>query len=161
MKGRTVILVVSREQLYCPCPFADRGRQTHNISLAAPISKFIVSVKDGHVFPQDSIEDAIKSDSTIAAEIKEEDAKVERAEEEIDLETKFSNTAHSNAGKLIVAEDTEEGHVSWTSCKRPITLYFHRLNLVPSEKLLRGTWRCTPCPILPWLWHAVYLQQAC
>jgi len=87
------------------------------VSLAGPIAKFIVSVKDGQVVPQGSIEDAMENDSDIAAKVKEDEAKVDRAGDEVNPETALNNGADSNAGKLIVAEDTEEGHVSWSSCR--------------------------------------------
>ncbi|TFK44019.1 multidrug resistance-associated ABC transporter [Crucibulum laeve] len=97
IKGRTIIMV------------------THNIALMSPIADFVVSIGlDGTVTSQSSdISIALDSDPSLAQELAEEEEKLQKAEEEIALTKKEAKAD----GKLIIAEEIVEGHVSWKSVK--------------------------------------------
>ncbi|KAE9396473.1 hypothetical protein BT96DRAFT_996727 [Gymnopus androsaceus JB14] len=98
IRGRTVLLV------------------THNVVLVQPIAKFVVSIKDGRVASQTSIEEAISSDEALAAEVEKDEEAVERAADEIDPQS-APNEPSGKDGKLILKEEVELGHVSWTALK--------------------------------------------
>ncbi|KAJ3931939.1 MAG: hypothetical protein NXY57DRAFT_961301 [Lentinula lateritia] len=102
IRGRTVILV------------------THNVVLVRPIARFIVSIKDGRVASQASIEDAILSNKELAVEIEKDEEAVERANEEIDPQS-APNEPSARDGKLILKEEVELGHISWSALKLFLT----------------------------------------
>ncbi|KAF8830087.1 hypothetical protein HHX47_DHR2000412 [Lentinula edodes] len=102
IRGRTVILV------------------THNVVLVRPIARFIVSIKDGRVASQASIEDAILSNKELAVEIEKDEEAVERANEEIDPQS-APNEPSGRDGKLILKEEVELGHISWSALKLFLT----------------------------------------
>ncbi|KAJ7141437.1 hypothetical protein C8R44DRAFT_763446 [Mycena epipterygia] len=100
IKGRTVILV------------------THNVAMTSKIADFVVSMGlDGHVRSQGSISDALAKDEVLAKEVRQDEEILEVAEKEIDPE----ELKKEKDGKLIVAEEIELGHVSWSA----LNLYFH------------------------------------
>ncbi|KAJ3799615.1 hypothetical protein GGU11DRAFT_858145 [Lentinula aff. detonsa] len=101
LRGRTVLLV------------------THNVVLIRPIAKFIVSIKDGRVASQGSIEDAMSIDKELAAEVEKDEEAVERANNEIDPQT--PNEPSGKDGKLILKEEVELGHISWSALKLFLT----------------------------------------
>lgn len=94
--------------------------QTHNVVLVRPIARFIVSIKDGRVASQASIEDAILSNKELAVEIEKDEEAVERANEEIDPQS-APNEPSARDGKLILKEEVELGHISWSACALFIT----------------------------------------
>ncbi|KAF9078326.1 hypothetical protein BDP27DRAFT_1412327 [Rhodocollybia butyracea] len=96
IRGRTVILV------------------THNVVLVQPIAKFVVSIKDGRVSSQTSINAAISTDEVLAVEVEKDEEAVERAEDEIDPQS-APNEPSGKDGKLILKEEVELGHVSWSA----------------------------------------------
>ncbi|KAH0581470.1 hypothetical protein H2248_012549 [Termitomyces sp. 'cryptogamus'] len=98
VQGRTVLLV------------------THNVNMAAPISEFVVSLgSDGQILSQGSISDALAKNSKLKAEVAQERKKEEKAEREIDAEQEAETLKED--GKLIVEEESGEGHISWGSVK--------------------------------------------
>ena len=82
--------------------------------LVQPIAKFVVSIKDGRVASQASIEEAISSDAVLAAEVEKDEEAVERAGDEIDPQS-APNEPSGKDGKLILKEEVELGHVSWSA----------------------------------------------
>ncbi|KZP30958.1 P-loop containing nucleoside triphosphate hydrolase protein [Athelia psychrophila] len=95
VQGRTIILV------------------THNIAMVSPIADFVVSLgADGRVLSQGSVSEALAKDETLVLEAEEDRQALEKADAEIDPKVE----AKTN-GKLIVAEDIAEGHVSWAALK--------------------------------------------
>jgi hypothetical protein len=114
VKGRTVLLVV------CLCVFVhirmsmrcSNIEQTHNIAMTRSLAEFAVSIgTDGTITAQGTILEVLGSDKTISEELKQDQKAIEKAEEEVD-----KPNAPSSDGKLIVAEEIEEGHISWQSC---------------------------------------------
>ncbi|KAF8963033.1 multidrug resistance-associated ABC transporter [Flammula alnicola] len=98
VKGRTILLV------------------THNLALATPVAKFIISIgQDGSVQTQGTdIEEALEDDPKLAAEAEHDREALEIGNEEV------PSLAHKETpvdGKLIVAEEIAEGHVTWKSLK--------------------------------------------
>ncbi|KAG7450174.1 P-loop containing nucleoside triphosphate hydrolase protein [Guyanagaster necrorhizus] len=90
-KGRTVILV------------------THNVAMARPIANFVVSIKNGRVASQGSISDALAHDALLTDETDQFQKAMDKVEEEIDSQPPPG--AKKSDGKLIVAEEIEEGHI--------------------------------------------------
>ncbi|KAJ7456632.1 hypothetical protein FB451DRAFT_1048362 [Mycena latifolia] len=100
IKGRTVILV------------------THNVAMAKPIAQYVVSMGlDGHVHSHGSISEALATDEVLAEELDKDQEVLDKKVEEVDA---LPATESKADGKLIVAEEVEEGHVSWDALK----LYF-------------------------------------
>ncbi len=76
------------------------------------LAEFAVSIgTDGAIVAQGTVLDVLGSDTTISEELKQDQKAVQMAGEEID-----KPNAPSSDGKLIVAEEIEEGHISWQSC---------------------------------------------
>ncbi|KAK7058408.1 hypothetical protein VNI00_002042 [Paramarasmius palmivorus] len=96
VKGRTVILV------------------THNVAMARPIAGFVVSLKDGHIVSQGSMSEALEHSSALEEEAKKDQEAINRVEEEVDPKGPAEREA---SGRLIAAEEIEEGHVSWPAVK--------------------------------------------
>ncbi|KAF8963040.1 hypothetical protein BDZ97DRAFT_1758980 [Flammula alnicola] len=102
VKGRTILLV------------------THNLALATPVAKFIISIgQDGSVQTEGTaIEEAVEDDPKLAAEAEHDREALEIGNEEV------PSLAHKETpvdGKLIVAEEIAEGHVTWKSLKLFLT----------------------------------------
>ncbi|KAI0357917.1 P-loop containing nucleoside triphosphate hydrolase protein [Trametes cingulata] len=110
LKGRTVILV------------------THNVALCIPIADFVIDMGgDGRILSQGSLADTLKRDSNLSKEIAEERAEIEKAEAELDASATKDNSAKRSAGKLVVEEEVEHGHVGWPALK----LYFGNMSRRP------------------------------
>ncbi|KAH6916807.1 ATP-binding cassette transporter [Coprinopsis sp. MPI-PUGE-AT-0042] len=103
VKGRTVVMV------------------THNVALASTVAQFVVSFGgDGKILSQGSISDALKNNKALAEEFETDQELAQKADDEVDPDPKPSQPAD---GKLIVAEEMQEGHVSWDALK----MYFSSL----------------------------------
>ncbi|KAF9455005.1 hypothetical protein P691DRAFT_813919 [Macrolepiota fuliginosa MF-IS2] len=95
VKGRTLIVV------------------THNIAMVRSLAKFAVSIgTDGSIVSQGTILEVVGADKEAAKELQRDEEATKAAEEEVD-----KPKAPPSDGKLIVAEEIEEGHVSWQSLK--------------------------------------------
>ncbi|KAJ7169514.1 hypothetical protein C8R46DRAFT_1217207 [Mycena filopes] len=102
IKGRTVIMV------------------THNVAMAKPVAKHVVSMGvDGHIHSHGSITEALATDEVLAEELSKDQEVLDKKEDEVDA-APAEETKAAPDGKLIVAEEVEEGHVSWDALK----LYF-------------------------------------
>lgn len=101
VKGRTVILV------------------THNIALTRPFASYAVALHtDGCVSSHGTTQEVFAHEPELVQEEKEEQAAIEKAEETAD-ETPMADApaAQKGDGKLIVAEEIEVGHLSWSALK--------------------------------------------
>ncbi|KAH7915135.1 hypothetical protein BJ138DRAFT_1170143 [Hygrophoropsis aurantiaca] len=102
VKGRTVLLV------------------THNIAMASPVAHYIVSFgSNGRISSKGSVSEVLARDNKLAAEMAREQAVIEKQdiideEDEVKVETKSD-------GKLVIAEEILEGHVSWQAFKLYLT----------------------------------------
>ena len=87
--------------------------------MVSPIADFVVSMgSDGRILSQGSLLSALERDSKLMQEMKEEQEEIRMAEGEIDAEDedKFEDEATKQvAGKLVVAEEMEDGHVGWSA----------------------------------------------
>ncbi|OSD00626.1 P-loop containing nucleoside triphosphate hydrolase protein [Trametes coccinea BRFM310] len=100
LQGRTIILV------------------THNVAMVSPVAHFVVDMgSDGRILSQGSLESALARDADLLNEVKEEQEVLEKAELELDSEKPDDAAKKQAAGKLVVAEEREEGHVGWTALK--------------------------------------------
>ncbi|KAF8845471.1 hypothetical protein BDN67DRAFT_993677 [Paxillus ammoniavirescens] len=104
IKNRTVILV------------------THNVAMASSVAEYVVSLNsNGRIVSEGNISEAIATDKKLAAEIakeqeilKKEEEIVDKAEPTIEAKDKTKGKAD---GKLVMAEEILEGHVSWPAFK--------------------------------------------
>jgi hypothetical protein len=86
--------------------------------MASPIAEFVVSLgADGQILSRGSVQESVISDEILADEEEEDQEVDEKSEEILDAEQKKGVTT-KNDGKLIVAEEVAEGHVSWAACKQ-------------------------------------------
>ena len=101
--------------------------QTHNVAMVSPIADFVVDVgSDGRILSQGTLENALAHDSSLLKDVEHEAEELQKADQEIDGEKEEDVNVQSSAGKLVVAEEIEEGHVGWRACKqihRPLILH--------------------------------------
>jgi hypothetical protein len=84
--------------------------------MTRPIAGFVVAMGlDGRVTSQGSISEALSKDKSLAKELLKEEDVLQKAEDEIDAPPPPTDAPKAD-GKLIVAEEMEEGHVSWDAC---------------------------------------------
>ncbi|RPD70679.1 P-loop containing nucleoside triphosphate hydrolase protein [Lentinus tigrinus ALCF2SS1-7] len=113
LSGRTIILV------------------THNVAMVSPMADFVVDIgSDGRILSQGSLSSALSRDSKLLKEVEEEQKELEKAEQEIDKvdENEKAGEGQKSSGKLVVAEEVEEGHVGWKS----IALYLGNVSKRPA-----------------------------
>ncbi|KAF9553875.1 multidrug resistance-associated ABC transporter [Agrocybe pediades] len=96
IKGRTILLV------------------THNIALASPVADFIVSVgTDGRVKSQGKeLSVALKQNPALKQDAEFDQEATEIGQAELDLPPK---KPAGKDGKLVIAEEIAQGHVTWKS----------------------------------------------
>ncbi|KAL7284501.1 hypothetical protein ACG7TL_001792 [Trametes sanguinea] len=100
LQGRTIILV------------------THNVAIVSPIADSVVDIGlDGRILSQGSLENALARDTKLLHEVEEEREELEKAELDRGIEKLDDSAAKQAAGKLVVAEEREEGHVGWSAVK--------------------------------------------
>ena len=86
--------------------------------MVSPIADFVVDMgPDGRIVSQGSLSNALAHDAKLLKELQQEQEEMEKAKEEIDEDFPEDETAKQNAGKLIVEEETEFGHVGWKACE--------------------------------------------
>jgi hypothetical protein len=85
--------------------------------MTSPIAHFVVSLGiDGRVLSQGSVSDALAQDESLAEEAMEGKQAMEKAADQIDP-SGLKNETTKGDGKLMVAEEIQEGHVSWQALK--------------------------------------------
>lgn len=86
-------------------------KQTHNVAMARPIAGFVVCMGvDGTIVSRGSISDVLLKDSALAEGVTQEQESITKVESEVDSPPPVESKTD---GKLILAEEIEEGHVSW------------------------------------------------
>lgn len=86
--------------------------------MVSPVADFVVAMgSDGRILSQGSLASALERDSELLKEITEERAEIEKAEQEVTTPKPEAVEATKSAGKLVVAEEMEYGHVGWTACE--------------------------------------------
>ena len=97
----------------CPIPL-----QTHNVAMTSPISDFVVSLgSDGRILSQGTMSKALATSKALTRELKAGELELHKAEEAVDGE--IPEVHEGKSGKLMVAEEVAEGHVSWPACESP------------------------------------------
>ncbi|KAF9522597.1 multidrug resistance-associated ABC transporter [Crepidotus variabilis] len=97
LHGRTIILV------------------THNVALCSPIAEHFVAIGiDGLAREISDISELLGKDKQLAEEIGRQEEEAEIEKEAIDT---VKQDVKESEGKLILAEEIAEGHVSWKSIK--------------------------------------------
>ncbi|EJD04272.1 uncharacterized protein FOMMEDRAFT_106872 [Fomitiporia mediterranea MF3/22] len=100
VRGRTVLLV------------------THNVVMASPIASYVVSLgTDGRVANQGSVAEAMATDKEMQDEIEKSEAAIKKGEEASTDDDVKGEEVKKSDGKLVVAEEIAEGHVSWPAIK--------------------------------------------
>ncbi|KAI0371499.1 multidrug resistance-associated ABC transporter [Pilatotrama ljubarskyi] len=101
VRGRTVLLV------------------THNVAIASPIAEYVVSLgTDGRISSQGTLSKVLAKDKKLFEELKEERKELKKAETEVDHVEPDDEAAPKKAdGKLVVAEEIAEGHISWPALR--------------------------------------------
>ncbi|KAI0052513.1 P-loop containing nucleoside triphosphate hydrolase protein [Auriscalpium vulgare] len=99
IRGRTILLV------------------THNVAMASPIAEYVVALSlDGTIASRGSVSEALAKDEILQEELQEELQEIQADDKEIDAESPDEKAKQAD-GKLILAEEVAEGHVSWESLK--------------------------------------------
>ncbi|KAJ3004747.1 hypothetical protein NUW54_g4666 [Trametes sanguinea] len=118
LEGRTIVLVVRVDTPSTRVRGSNPLEKTHNVAMVSPIAEFVVDMgSDGRILSQGSLESALARDSKLLHEVREEREELEKAEHQLDTEKLEESGAKQIAGKLVVAEEREEGHVGWSAMK--------------------------------------------
>jgi hypothetical protein len=118
--------------------------------MASPLADYVVSLgRDGRIASRGSVADALKKDKTLAKEVAEGARAIKDGEKVIDAE-ELNETAKPADGKLILAEEIAEGHVSWDAGERPNPTFPHfgqYSSLEMKSSCLLALWedRTQPC----------------
>ena len=92
--------------------------------MASPLADFVVSLgTDGRIASQGSVSDAIAKNKELAEEVKHEEKAIELDEEESPEESEETAEEANASGKLVLAEEIEEGHVSKDACEYPFEIH--------------------------------------
>ena len=93
--------------------------QTHNVASTRNIANFVVSLGvDGRIAAQGTVQEVLAHEPELAVEAEKEEAEIKKVEEiEGQPEVPPAEEETKSDGKLIVAEEVEEGHISWKALK--------------------------------------------
>ncbi|RDX55372.1 hypothetical protein OH76DRAFT_1428233 [Lentinus brumalis] len=143
LRGRTVILV------------------THNVAMASPIADFVVSLgTDGRVHSQGTLSKVLAKDDKLAEELAEESEEIKKAETEVDHVDPGDEFAPTKAdGKLIVAEEISEGHVSWQALRMYLSSMGGGYTLVFWFSVIAFLCLCEVLGVLETWWLGYWAQQ--
>ena len=96
--------------------------------MASPLADFVVSLgRDGRVASRGTVSDALKKDKTLAKELAEAARAIKDDEKKIDTKEP-DDVAKPTDGKLILAEEIAEGHVSWDAGESTVFSHFGQGN---------------------------------
>ena len=88
--------------------------------MTTPIADFVVSIGlNGHILSQGTVDEALRRDSKLLAEVKKDAQILEAGAAVIDAEPEKKEGKKAD-GKLIVKEEVALGRVSWTARKYPL-----------------------------------------
>ena len=86
--------------------------------MVSPIAEFVVDMgSDGRIISQGTLSNALAHDAKLLKELKQEQDEIEKASDEVDHDKPNDEDSKQAAGKLVVEEETELGHVQWTACE--------------------------------------------
>ena len=88
--------------------------------MARPISKFVVSMVDGSIASQEYLDIPVEN-KLLPTKVRGQAEVIEQEEVATDVDNQLHPSSSVDAraksdGKLIAAEEIEEGHVSWAAC---------------------------------------------
>lgn len=93
--------------------------------MTSPIADFVVSLgSDGRILSQGTMSTALATSKALTKELKAGESELHRAEEAVDGDV--PEVHEGKSGKLMVAEEVAEGHVSWSACESPHHSRKHR-----------------------------------
>jgi hypothetical protein len=69
---------------------------------------------DGRIRSQGSLSSALEKDAKLSADVEKEKLHITKADETV-IEDEAATLQNKPAGKLIIAEEVEEGHVGWSA----------------------------------------------
>jgi ABC-type multidrug transport system ATPase subunit len=100
VRGRTVLLV------------------THNVALVTPVADFVVSLgTDGRIIATGSPSETVLKDRALAEQVAHEQEALELDADFDEEEDDDDKKAAAKGSKLVVAEEVQQGHISWKAVK--------------------------------------------
>ncbi|KAF8610181.1 P-loop containing nucleoside triphosphate hydrolase protein [Ceratobasidium sp. AG-I] len=94
---------------------------THNVAMVNEIADFVVSLgSDGRIASQGSIDNALRLDPKLRAEVERDEELEKKGEQAVDDPNPVDDKdvkLNKSDGKLMVAEEMDEGHVGWPALK--------------------------------------------
>ena len=94
--------------------------------MVSPIAEFVVDMgSDGRIISQGTLSNALAHDAKLLKELKQEQDEIEKASDEVDHDKPNDEDSKQAAGKLVVEEETELGHVQWKA-RKPTVLFSRR-----------------------------------
>ena len=87
--------------------------QTHNVALIGDLADYVVSLNHGTIGTSGAL-DKVVDQAQLLQEVHEEVDALEKAEQDVVPAPDAKNGV--DAGKLILAEEVEEGRISWDAC---------------------------------------------
>lgn len=87
------------------------------MAITRPIAQFVVTLgRDGHVSSHGTLSAMLAEHGPLLAEIKEQEIAIEKADHD-QLPDDAGDESKTTTGKLVVEEETQEGHVGWSALK--------------------------------------------
>jgi hypothetical protein len=81
------------------------------------MADFVVSLgSDGRILSQGTMTKVLATSNALTKELKAKEAELHKAEQTVDGEAP-EVVPEGKSGKLMVAEEVAEGHVSWSACE--------------------------------------------
>ncbi|KAF8744087.1 P-loop containing nucleoside triphosphate hydrolase protein, partial [Rhizoctonia solani] len=94
---------------------------THNVAMVSEVADFVISLgTDGRIASQGTIDEAYRSNPKLKAEAEKDEELERKGDQVVDDSNPVDKRNDSNKksdGKLMVAEEVAEGHVSWPALK--------------------------------------------
>ncbi|KAF8608398.1 hypothetical protein BDV93DRAFT_519443 [Ceratobasidium sp. AG-I] len=94
---------------------------THNVAMVSETADFVVSLSsDGRIASQGSIDSALRLNPKLRAEVERDEVLGKKGEQVMDHTNPADDKEirpNKSDGKLVVAEEIDEGHVGWPAVK--------------------------------------------